>query len=107
MAELRAAERFRTRLLGVLGASQALAEHLCGHPADALLLRGPATDCPAWPRPPTGWPPRSGAVGGRSGDRHRRHGRPRLTGPAAVRALRTAYRRELLRWWPPATWPAS
>jgi len=95
VAELRAAERFRTRLLGVLGTSLALGEHLCAHPADALLLRGPASDLP-------GVSSAAGrlaaAVGASAAEPVTgTAGRPAtLTGLAAVQALRSAYRRELL-----------
>ncbi|MDQ2838372.1 MAG: bifunctional [glutamine synthetase] adenylyltransferase/[glutamine synthetase]-adenylyl-L-tyrosine phosphorylase, partial [Actinomycetota bacterium] len=41
LAELGRSMEFRNRLLGVLGASVALAEHLIAHPADALLLTEP------------------------------------------------------------------
>ncbi|MDQ1744504.1 MAG: [glutamine synthetase] adenylyltransferase / [glutamine synthetase]-adenylyl-L-tyrosine, partial [Pseudonocardiales bacterium] len=95
IAELRESAEYRTRLLGVLGASQALAEHLCAHPRDALLLRGPADQLP-------GVDSAAGrlaaAVGASAADPVTgTAGTPaRLTGLPAVRALRAAYRRELL-----------
>jgi glutamate-ammonia-ligase adenylyltransferase len=95
VAELRASAEFRTRLLGVLGASQALAEHLCAHPRDALVLRGAAADLP-------GVESAAGrladAVGASAADpvTGTDGAAATVTGPAAVRALRTAYRRELL-----------
>ena len=95
VAELRTAERFRTRLLGVLGTSQALGEHLCAHPADALLLRGPGAELPSVASAAQ----RLAAAVGASADDPvtGTAGQPAtLTGLAAVRALRAAYRRELL-----------
>ncbi|MEO6501898.1 MAG: bifunctional [glutamine synthetase] adenylyltransferase/[glutamine synthetase]-adenylyl-L-tyrosine phosphorylase [Jatrophihabitantaceae bacterium] len=95
VAELRDSAEFRTRLLGVLGASQALGEHLCAHPQDALALRGPAAELP-------GIESAAGrladAVGASAADPVTgTAGTPAsVTGPAAVRALRAAYRRELL-----------
>jgi glutamate-ammonia-ligase adenylyltransferase len=95
MAELRESAEFRSRLLGVLGASQALAEHLCAHPADALLLRGAAEDLSTVESAAGRLADAVGAsaadpVTGTAGSA------ATLTGPAAVRALRAAYRRELL-----------
>ena len=95
LAELRNSAEFRTRLLGVLGASQALAEHLCAHPGDALLLRGAVTDLPTVDSAGDRLADAVGAsaadpVTGTAGTA------ATLTGPAAVRALRAAYRRELL-----------
>ncbi|MFL6163150.1 MAG: bifunctional [glutamine synthetase] adenylyltransferase/[glutamine synthetase]-adenylyl-L-tyrosine phosphorylase [Jatrophihabitantaceae bacterium] len=93
VAELRGSADFRARLLGVLGASTALAEHLIQCPADALRLREPLADpaaaavriaaaVDADPRQPV-----TGTAG-----------RPASsTGRAAVAALRQAYRGELVR----------
>jgi [glutamine synthetase] adenylyltransferase / [glutamine synthetase]-adenylyl-L-tyrosine phosphorylase len=75
LAALRADDRLAARLLAVLGASGALGDHLVAHPGDWRVLAG------------DGEP--SGAAALRTaGDG---------TGPAAVAALRHAYRRELLR----------
>ncbi len=95
VAELRASAWYRTRLLGVLGASQALAEHLCAHPRDALLLRGAAAELPGVDSAAARL---AEAVGASAADPVTgTAGRPAtVTGPAAVRALRAAYRRELL-----------
>jgi glutamate-ammonia-ligase adenylyltransferase len=95
MAVLRESARFRTRLLGVLGASSALAEHVVAHPEDALLLRGEATDLPTIDQAAGRIAAAVGAdpnapVTGTSGTP------ASLTGPEAVTALRLAYRRELL-----------
>ncbi|MDQ1720286.1 MAG: [glutamine synthetase] adenylyltransferase / [glutamine synthetase]-adenylyl-L-tyrosine [Pseudonocardiales bacterium] len=95
LAELRASPAFRTRLLGVLGASQALAEHLCAHPHDALILRGGAAELPTVESAAARLAAAVGAsatdpVTGTAGTAATR------TGPAAVRSLRRAYRRELL-----------
>jgi glutamate-ammonia-ligase adenylyltransferase len=95
LAELRASAEFRTRLLGVLGTSQTLAEHLCAHPADALLLRGAAADLPTVDSAADRL---AGAVGASAADpvTGTAGTAATLTGPDAVRALRAAYRRELL-----------
>ena len=91
-AALRADAGLRGRLLAVLGSSTALGDHLVAHPdrwhrlsADPdptgygeRLLRAVGADPDA---PPPGTP---------------QGGRAELTGPAAVTALRTAYRDELL-----------
>jgi glutamate-ammonia-ligase adenylyltransferase len=95
MAELRDSAEFRTRLLGVLGASLALAEHLCAHPQDALILRGAAAELPSVESAAGRL---ADAVGACAADPVTgTAGTPAtVTGPAAVRALRAAYRRELL-----------
>jgi glutamate-ammonia-ligase adenylyltransferase len=95
LAELRTSADFRTRLLGVLGASQALAQHLCANPGDALILTGTAADLPTVASAAGRI---CAAVGASAGDPVTgTAGTPaELTGPAAVRALRAAYRRELL-----------
>ncbi|WP_408654932.1 bifunctional [glutamine synthetase] adenylyltransferase/[glutamine synthetase]-adenylyl-L-tyrosine phosphorylase [Jatrophihabitans sp.] len=95
VAELRNSVEFRTRLLGVLGVSQALAEHLCAHPGDALLLRGAAGELPGVDSAAERL---ADAVGASAADPVTgTAGTPAtVTGPAAVRALRAAYRRELL-----------
>lgn len=95
VAELRNSAEFRTRLLGVLGVSQALAEHLCAHPRDALLLRGAAAELPTIESAAGRLADAVGAsaadpVTGTAGSA------ATVSGPAAVRALRAAYRRELL-----------
>ena len=95
LAELRESAEFRTRLLGVLGTSQALAEHLCAHPDEALLLRGAAAELPTVESAAGRL---AEAVGASAADPVTgTAGTPAtLTGPDAVRALRAAYRRELL-----------
>jgi len=95
VAELRESAEFRGRLLGVLGASQALAQHLCAHPQDALLLCGPADQLPGVDSAADRL---AAAVGASAADPVTgTAGTPaQLTGAAAVRALRAAYRRELL-----------
>jgi glutamate-ammonia-ligase adenylyltransferase len=95
LGELRKSHHYRPRLLGVLGASAALADHLLLHPEDALLLRGAPDELPSVAgaqarilravgadpeRPVTG-------TDGQAAE---------LTGPAAITALRKAYRTELL-----------
>ncbi|HZC69679.1 MAG TPA: bifunctional [glutamine synthetase] adenylyltransferase/[glutamine synthetase]-adenylyl-L-tyrosine phosphorylase [Jatrophihabitans sp.] len=94
-ASLRAAlehePQLRTRLLSVLGVSLELAAHLRTHPADWQVL---LTDLD-----PDGAPQRlAAAVGADARDPVSGTGgaRATLTGPDAVLALRTAYRRELL-----------
>ena len=85
---LRTAAPLRARLVGVLGASSALGDHLAAHPADWRLLDDPATPPPdllvavgADPAdPPTGTA--GSAARGGSDD--------------VVTDLRTAYRRHLL-----------
>jgi glutamate-ammonia-ligase adenylyltransferase len=93
VAALRTSAGYRARLLGVLGASSALGEHLLRCPADALQLREPLADPAAAAvriaaavaadpkRPVTGTssPPAG------------------LTGRPAVAALRAAYRGALVR----------
>ncbi|HET6209038.1 MAG TPA: bifunctional [glutamine synthetase] adenylyltransferase/[glutamine synthetase]-adenylyl-L-tyrosine phosphorylase [Jatrophihabitans sp.] len=94
LAGLRESAGYRTRLLGVLGASAALAEELAGQPGDALLLHT-GYDLSAV-RTAAG---RIAAAVGADADRPvtGTAGMPaRLTGPPAVRALRDAYRRELM-----------
>ena len=74
---------FRRRLFAVLGSSAALGDHLATHPADWAELADPGVDAVR----PTGIGMRaalSGAVAGRSGT-------------AAQAALRSAYRRLLMR----------
>ena len=95
LAELRGSAEFRGRLLGVLGASAALAEHLLTHPADALVLRGAVEDLPTVKSAAHRI---AAAVGADAGDPVTgTAGRPaELIGPKAVIALRAAYRRELL-----------
>ncbi len=95
LAALGQSADFRTRLLGVLGASTALAEYLCGQPGDALLLRGTAAELPGLDSAAERI---AAAVGASAADPVTgTAGTPaQLTGPAAVRALRAAYRRELL-----------
>jgi glutamate-ammonia-ligase adenylyltransferase len=95
LAELRTSAEFRTRLLGVLGASRALAEHLVANASDAFVLRGPhdklATIEDARSRI-------AESVGADATDPVTGSGgRPAtLTGGDAVLALRNAYRRELV-----------
>jgi len=95
LAELRESADFRVRLLSVLGASEALAEHLVLHPDDALLLREPldaAAVAGAEVRiaEAVGADPARPATG--------TAGQPAtVTGRGAVRALRAAYRAELVR----------
>jgi len=90
-AALRVDEQLAERLLGVLGVSAALAEHLRAHPGDWRVLAGDggwdgvavrlAAAVQADPSDPV-----TGTAGTRAA----------LTGPAAVEELRTAYRRELI-----------
>jgi glutamate-ammonia-ligase adenylyltransferase len=93
--ELRDSAEFRTRLLGVLGCSMALAEHLGTHPADALQLRAryEADDLAAAASRIAAAVGADAAdpVTGTSGTAATE------TGPAAVIALRLAYRAELVR----------
>ncbi len=88
MAELLSSAEFRARLLGVLGSSTALAEHLLAQPQDALLLRGTVTDLPAVADAQARL---LAAVGASGLDEC-----ATLTGELAATALRTAYRRELV-----------
>jgi [glutamine synthetase] adenylyltransferase / [glutamine synthetase]-adenylyl-L-tyrosine phosphorylase len=89
--ELGASPDLRARLIGLLGVSSALAEHLVAHPEQVSALIGEFD--------PGGVATRLAAAVG--ADAHdpvtgTAGTRARLTGPAAVEALRTAYRRELL-----------
>ena len=91
VAELRTSAGYRSRLLGLLGASAALAEHLVRCPADALRLRAPLTD-------PAGAADRIAAAVGADARQPvtGTGGRPASsTGRAALTALRDAYRGEL------------
>ncbi|MGI8664772.1 MAG: bifunctional [glutamine synthetase] adenylyltransferase/[glutamine synthetase]-adenylyl-L-tyrosine phosphorylase [Jatrophihabitans sp.] len=93
LTELRGSAEFRTRLLAVLGSSMELAEHLVGHPADALQLRhrlDRQAVLDAAGRI-------AAAVGADAADPVTGTGGSpaRLTGGPAVIALRLAYRREL------------
>ena len=91
LAGLRSSAGYRARLLGLLGASSALAEQLIRHPADALRLAEPLASL-------AGAEQRiAAAVGADPADPVTgTGGRPaHLAGPATVRALRDAYRGEL------------
>lgn len=94
VAELRASALLRSRLLNVLGASLALGEHLAAHPEHWRILRDDvAMDAGAIASRI------SAAVGADPDDpvRGTTGGtRATITGPAAVAALRDAYRRELV-----------
>ncbi|HYT10185.1 MAG TPA: bifunctional [glutamine synthetase] adenylyltransferase/[glutamine synthetase]-adenylyl-L-tyrosine phosphorylase, partial [Mycobacteriales bacterium] len=84
---LRAAAPLRSRLLGVLGASSALGDHLVAHPGDWRLLDEPG--------PAVG--DLLGAVGADPADPPTgTDGTPARGGEDAVADLRTAYRRHLL-----------
>jgi glutamate-ammonia-ligase adenylyltransferase len=95
---LRTQPRFRGRLLGVLGASTVLSEHLAAWPEDwhSLLPEAPAEElvsaegmrrvlCDALGIDPDG-PPCTGTEGARA----------TVTGAKAINALRRAYRSQLL-----------
>jgi len=105
LAELRNSASFRARLLGVLGASTALAEHLIRCPGDALRLAEPLTDpsAEALTDPPAFSSAAAGriaaAVGADLGSPVTgTAGQPAaLAGRPAVAALRAAYRGELVR----------
>ncbi|MCW2539702.1 MAG: glnE [Frankiales bacterium] len=92
-AELRSGGTFRTRLLGLLGASIALGDHLVAWPLDALTLAGPVGTLAT--------PQDSGrdilrAVGVPESDEDGTTGLPATsTGSDAVAAIRNAYRRGL------------
>ncbi|HEY2041696.1 MAG TPA: DUF294 nucleotidyltransferase-like domain-containing protein, partial [Jatrophihabitans sp.] len=95
VAALRATAAFRIRLLNLLGASRALADHLLVHPADALQLYGPEDQLPTV----AGARGRLlAAVGADADDPVTGSGgtAASLTGSAAISALRAAYRRELV-----------
>jgi len=85
---LRESAEFRTRLLGVLGASTALADHLVANPADAFILLESSlgSEGIGLARGRI-----AAAVGADSAG-----GTASITGTDAVAALRSAYRRELL-----------
>jgi glutamate-ammonia-ligase adenylyltransferase len=95
VAELRESPEFRTRLIGLLGASVTLAEHLVLHPSDALVLRGSRAELPTL----SGAEARiadavlADAATPVTGSEGQPAGR---VGPAGIIALRTAYRRELV-----------
>ncbi|MCU1591763.1 MAG: (Glutamate--ammonia-ligase) adenylyltransferase [Frankiales bacterium] len=97
LAALRASDGLRRRLLGVLGASIALGDHLAAHPHDWAVLAD--DDAATTVRPSrhglqwqlldavgAGTTPPTGTAGSRA----------RGTGPEVVAALRAAYRRCLL-----------
>ena len=95
-AALRADEVLRGRLLALLGASTALADHLVANPdrwrrltADEATVADPAR-FPAALLAAVGADPDAPPAGAPGG------GRARLTGAEAIPALRTAYRDELL-----------
>jgi [glutamine synthetase] adenylyltransferase / [glutamine synthetase]-adenylyl-L-tyrosine phosphorylase len=100
VAELRGSAGYRSRLLGVLGASGALGEHLIRHPDHALRLHEPLTE-PAAPAAPDSEP--AGRIAEAVGADPRRPvtgtsvAPAGLTGRPAVAALRAAYRGELVR----------
>ncbi len=91
---LRASGVLRFRLLGVLGASSALGDHLVANPADWQLL----DDKPPLSTMDDHWSALLGAVGADPADPPTGTGGTpaRGTGPDTVHALRTAYRRRLL-----------
>ena len=92
LAALRESMTFRTRLVGLLGASPALGEHLAQHPEDAMALRASCDLIGARDRilSAVGADPADPVTGSL--------GTPaRLSGAAAVAALRHAYRAELAR----------
>ena len=95
LAGLRESADFRTRLLNVLGASNALADHMIAHPAhalDLLAVRGglPTVTSAAGRIAAAVGADVSFPVTGSGG------APAAVTGSEAVSALRTAYRRELL-----------
>jgi glutamate-ammonia-ligase adenylyltransferase len=85
---LRKSAEFRTRLLGVLGASTAFADHLIANPADAFILHESSDGI-------EGIALASGRIYAAVGA-EATTGTASITGMDAVVALRTAYRRELL-----------
>jgi glutamate-ammonia-ligase adenylyltransferase len=93
-AAIRAEAGLRGRLLALLGSSTILADHLAVNPDRWLRLRdgsrGPQDDPTATLLSAVGADPDAPHAGGPGG------GAARLTGPAAVQALRTAYRDELV-----------
>ncbi|WP_240157383.1 bifunctional [glutamine synthetase] adenylyltransferase/[glutamine synthetase]-adenylyl-L-tyrosine phosphorylase [Pseudonocardia broussonetiae] len=93
-AALRADAGLRGRLFGLLGSSTALADHLVTHPDRWHRLAGDCAPDPAsYPRTlleAVGADPDAAPAGSPQG------GRATLTGAAAIEALRTAYRDELL-----------
>jgi glutamate-ammonia-ligase adenylyltransferase len=91
---LRASGVLRLRLLGVLGASSALGDHLVANPADWRLL----DDKPPLSTMDDHWSALLSAVGADPADPPTGTGGTpaRGTGPDTVDALRTAYRRRLL-----------
>jgi len=95
LAGLRRSAEYRTRLLGVFGASRALADHVLANPTHALALLGSARELASTAAAgarilaSVGADPEDPVTG--------TAGTPAtLTGSSAVIALRTAYRRELL-----------
>ena len=88
LARLRTGAQLRARLIGVLGASSALGDHLAAHPADWRLLDDPATAPPDLLAAVGADPadPPAGTAGSAA----------RGAGDDVVTDLRTAYRRHLL-----------
>ncbi len=95
LAELRDAPAYRTRLIGLLGASVALGEHLVSNASDALILRGARAELPTVSDAGARI---LGAVGARASDPvvGTAGAATTVSGPEAVLALRNAYRRELV-----------
>jgi glutamate-ammonia-ligase adenylyltransferase len=94
LSGLRTSAALRPRLLGVLGASQALGEHLVLNPGAALLLADESAEPPDFTLARARLLAAVGAdpaapVRGTSG------AAAALTGPAAISSLRTVYRTEL------------
>ncbi len=93
-AAIRAEVELRGRLLALLGSSTILADHLAANPDRWHRLRdgsrGPQDDPTPTLLAAVGADPDAPHAGGPGG------GAARLTGPAAVQALRTAYRDELV-----------
>ena len=90
-AELEASDVLRARLLPLLGTSSELADHLATHPGAWRAATGPAELTGAAARLAAAVGAEiAGPVTGTAGHR------ATITGPAAVRALRAAYRRELV-----------
>ncbi|MDQ6936863.1 MAG: bifunctional [glutamine synthetase] adenylyltransferase/[glutamine synthetase]-adenylyl-L-tyrosine phosphorylase [Actinomycetota bacterium] len=93
MAALGRSATLRARLLGVLGASVALGEHLAGHPGDWTALNSDGEiDSPSFLRRLTA-AVRADPDDPVTGSRGRC---AQITGPEAIVGLRGAYRRELL-----------
>jgi glutamate-ammonia-ligase adenylyltransferase len=96
LSALRASDGLRRRLLGVLGASLALGDHLVAHPDHWQVLTAGETTSVRPSRLGLQWQLLEAVGAGRTPPTGTEGSRAGGTGPHVVSALRTAYRRCLL-----------